>query len=147
MKPFTFVPIAILAMSVPAFGQTEKSEGYVAESIATSETFRTRILKVHQFVEGDFEYAAYSITWRGHEVVVPALLGDPILKEGDEIRCVMRSSPSKVGGDQKTSISFAIVSSRASGNDEARLRAVAAEVNRRRAERASQNKDEPVSEK
>lgn len=143
MKSPNLLYILILFHSLPLFGQAEKTEGYVSEGIASSETFRTRILKVHQFVENDFEYTTYTITWRGHEVALPAPLGFSPMKEGDEIRCMMKSSPLKVGGGAKASISFSIISSQASSNDDARLRAVAAEVHRRRAERATQNMDEP----
>ena len=127
---------AILALFFTASTSAEEPPGYIAETMESSETFRSRILKVHQVVEGDLEFAAYTVSWRGHEIVIPAPMGVDVLKEGDEIRCLMKSTPYKVGGRKRGMMSFSIISSRARADDEARLRAVAAEVNRRRAERA-----------
>ncbi|HSI07996.1 MAG TPA: hypothetical protein VK985_05350 [Rariglobus sp.] len=133
MKALTFLYVAILASSISISIRADEPKAYVAEITETSETFRSRILKVHRFVEGDLEYTAYTINWRGHEVLVPAGLTDQILKEGHEIRCLMSSKPFKVGGDKKASIGFSIISSRPDADDnEARLRENAAEVKRRR---------------
>ena len=127
---------AALLLASAAHASAEESRSYVSESTATSEVFRSRVLKVHHFTEADFEYLAYTIDWRGHEVVVPAAPGAEILKEGDTIRCTMRATPVKTGEGTKAAIVFSIVSAGTTAADAARLQAVADEVNRRRAKRA-----------
>lgn len=129
---------AVLAAVCLPVVSGEEPKAYVAETTSTSETFRSRVLKVHHFVEADFEYLAYTVEWRGHEVVVAAISTDEVLKPGDEIRCMMRSAPLAVGEGKKAAVSFSMVSSRVTSNDAARLKAVAAEVNRRRAQRAAE---------
>ena len=121
--------------SLSAIG-AEESKGYVPESTERSEIFKSRVLRVHHFIEGDLQYLAYTVDWRGHEVVISASNVDEILKEGDEIRCQMRSAPLRHGDGEKAGISFWILPARTS-NDAARLKAVADEVNRRRAARAN----------
>ena len=136
----TYISLAILtAPALVALRAAEETKGYVTETTASTETFRSRVLKVHHFTEADFEYLAYTVDWKGHEVLVPASFIDEILKEGDEIRCMMRSSPVKVGEGKRAVLTFSIISPRVASNDEARLRAVDAEVNRRRATRAVEN--------
>jgi hypothetical protein len=138
MKTTSLIFTLILALpGFVAFG-ADTPKSYQAESSSSSETFRTRILKVHHFVEGDFQYTAYTVDWRGHEVVVPVLSTAEILKEGDEIRCQMRSSAVKAGDAEKGALSFSIVSTKTISGEQARLEAVAAEVMSRRAKRAAE---------
>ncbi len=123
----------------------EDSKGYVPESTERSEIFKSRVLRVYHLIEGDLQYVAYAIDWRGHEVVVSATNVDEILKEGDEIRCQMRSAPLRHGDGKKAGISFWILPARTS-SETARLKAVADEVNRRRATRQN-NTEATESEK
>lgn len=115
----------------------EPKAAYVPETTTTSEVFRSRVLKVHHFIEADFEYLAYTIDWRGREVVVSATAIGEILKEGDTIRCMMRAMPVAVGEGKKAAITFSILSSGGGSTDAVRLQAVADEVRRRRAERGA----------
>jgi hypothetical protein len=125
--------------------QAEDSKGNAPESTERSKIFKSRVLRVHHLVEGDLQYVAYTIDWRGHEVVVSSTNVDEILKEGDEIRCQMRSAPLRHGDGKKAGISFWILPARSS-SEAARLKAVADEVNRRRATR-EKSTEAPESEK
>jgi hypothetical protein len=138
MNIINYITMVLLMSSVLTVLRAEEPKTYVAETTASSETFRSRVLKVHHFIEADFEYLAYTIDWKGHEVVVYASSTDEILKEGDEIRCLMRSAPLKVGENKKAALTFSIITSPIAPRDDARLRAVAAEVNRRRVIRAAE---------
>lgn len=129
------IRIAAIILASVVNTYAEEPKAYVAETTESSETFRSRILKVHHFTEADFEYLAYTVDWRGHEVVVVPFSADEILKEGDIIRCTMRAMPVKVGEGKKATITFSVHSSRGSAGSAVRIQAVADEVNRRRATR------------
>jgi hypothetical protein len=132
MKKTLGTSIIALCLMCSSAIHAEDSKGYAPESTERSEIFKSRVLRVHHLIEGDLQYLAYTVDWRGHEVIVVATNVDEILKEGDEIRCQMRSAPLRHGDGKKAGISFWILPAR-TGNDAARLKAVADEVNRRRA--------------
>jgi hypothetical protein len=127
--------IVLLLLACALGLRAEEPKAYVSETIESSETFRSRVLKVHHFIEGDFHYLAYTVEWRGHEVVVTSSSADEPLKEGDTVRCTMRALPARVGEGKKSALIFSVLSSRPASADAARLQAVADEVNRRRAAR------------
>jgi hypothetical protein len=132
--------IVVIILTCFANLRGEEPKAYAPETTESSEIFRTKVLKVHHFTEADFEYLAYTIDWRGHEVIVVPFSADEILKEGDAIRCTMRAMPVKVGEGKKATITFSVLPSRTSASNAARLQTVADEVNRRRANR---NAEEP----
>lgn len=127
--------IGALLLAGPIGIRAQEANSYTIESTATSEVFQTRVLKVHHFIESGFEYLAYTVDWRGQEVVVFPSSTKEILKEGDIIRCTMRSKPMMVGEDQRAAITFSVLSPEISVSDTARLQTIATEVGRRRAMR------------
>lgn len=142
MIPSQKIRIIAMMLACVVSLHAEESKAYIPETTSSSETFRSRVLKVHHFTEADFEYLAYTIDWRGHEVIVVSYSTEHKLKEGDTIRCAMRASPVKVGEGKKAAITFSILSSNTTTSDGARLQSVADEVRRRQALRdAAENSE------
>jgi len=116
----------------------EGPSNYVPESRSAFETFTTKVLKVYAFQDGDYEYVAYVVNWKDHEVVVAPIgsaASEAKLKEGDTIRCTMQQANHRIGDTNKSRISFYIASGSNLAESPQRLEAIAAEVKERRERR------------
>jgi|GEM_PF-6311861 len=133
--------IALLA--VLGIVRAESDTGYTPESRSNSEIFTSKVSKVYTFEDGEAEYVAYVVTWKGHEVVVTpfALPGtEKRYAVGDTIRCQMRQSFRTAPNDTKGRITFSFLSNGnfSLGDEVQRLEAVRAEVEARRQKRSSE---------
>jgi hypothetical protein len=139
-----FVFALLIGISLGA----EDKSGYTPESRTVSETFTSKISKVYSFQDGDFEYVALVVDWKGHDVVITALpigTANKRYEVGDTVRCMMSQMDSKVGGANKKRVMFSLLSSgttlipNPTPEDEIRrLEQIAAEVARRKALRDSE---------
>jgi hypothetical protein len=136
MKTLLLRTLLILTLAPAVYG--EGDDNYVPEIRNTSETFTSKVLKVYAFQEGDLHYAAYVVSWRGHEVVVTAGPGDTSTKThavGDSIRCRMHHLTRKT--DTGTTAYTQFILARGAEDEQARLEAIEASVQSRRALRKS----------
>jgi hypothetical protein len=120
------------------FLQAEGTSNYTPESRTSSETFSSKVLKVYSFQDGDFEYAAYLVNWKDHEVVVTPLgsvATSAKYNVGDTIHCTMLQTSRRAGDTNKSRISFYIASGGVGLEDAQRLEAISAEVKERREKR------------
>ena len=97
-------------------------------------------MKVYSCQEGQFDYVAYVVQWKDHEVVVMPLGLVPAAKHyavGDVIRCRMMEMQRAGRGPGESGVArmmFSIVEN-PSANDEHRMQAITEEIERRRATR------------
>lgn len=128
-------PILSLLLLGAALLRGEGTSNYAPESRSAFETFTTKVLKVYAFQDGDYEYVAYLVNWKDHEVVVTPLgsaASEAKLKEGDTIRCTMQQANHRIGDTNKSRISFYVASNLNTTDGVERLSEVASEVRRRR---------------
>lgn len=142
----TALLLALAALGSGSIVAAEENSDYVPESHAVTETFTSKVLKVYSLTEGEGEYNAYVVTWKGHEVVIPALAGfdsrsSKTYAVGDQIRCRMQQTTHRSGDRRVSRIVFGLaLDPGATGLapadpavEQARLEAIAAEVDKRRA--------------
>lgn len=136
MKTLLLRTLLILTLAPAVYG--EGDDNYVPEIRNTSETFTSKVLKVYAFQEAEIDYTAYVVSWRGHEVVVTAGPGDTSTKThavGDSIRCRMHHLTRKT--DTGITAHTQFILAHGAENEQARLDAIEASVQSRRALRES----------
>ncbi len=124
---------ALLAFALGPRSLAAPPASYTPESRSSVEIFTSPVLKVYAFQEGDVAYHAYVVQWKEHEVVVTPSAGLEAKRYtvGDTIRCQMIQFAHRKGDQTRPRVSFSIVGD--SGDESARLEAIAEEVRRRRA--------------
>lgn len=138
------MPLLALLLLVPAVSRGESSPDYVPEARSSFETFTSKVLKIHSFTEGEISYTAYVVTWKGHEVVVVPSGGrtEKKYEVGETIRCAMHQSTRQRNDKDISRIEFSLTPGAGAerllmpvdvAGEQARLEAIGAEVERRRA--------------
>ena len=124
---------ALLALATGPGSLAAPPATYTPESRSSVEVFTSPVLKVYALQEGDVAYQAYVVQWKEHEVVIIPSAGPEAKRYavGDTIRCQMTQFVHRVGDQARPRVSFSMVGD--SGDERARLEAVAEEVRRRRA--------------
>lgn len=135
--------LVISLLTVAGMVRAEADTGYTPESRSNTEIFSSKISKVYTFEDGEAEYIAYVVTWKGHEVVVTPYVLPSTEKRyavGDTIRCQMRQSFRTTPNDTKGRMTFSFSSGGSValgvGDEAQRLEAVRAEVEARRQKRS-----------
>lgn len=138
------MPLLALLLLVPAVSRGETSPDYVPEARSSFETFTSKVLKTYSFTEGEISYTAYVVTWKGHEVVVVPSGGrsEKKFEVGETIRCAMHQSTRQRNDKDISRIEFSLAPGAGAehtlmpvdvAGEQARLEAIAVEVERRRA--------------
>lgn len=128
--------VLLLALVFTGFLRADNEPAYKLESRTVSETFSTRVLKVLSFEEGNSEYVAYVVDWKGHEVVVSAGYAskeEKRLSVGDDVRCRMTDAQQKLFEPGKSRLTFLLDVPPAESAQ--RLQAIADEIKTRRQKR------------
>lgn len=129
-------PVLVLGL-LSALVAADPAPAYKPESRTTWEVFTSKVSQVLSFSEGELEYRAYIVQWRGHKVVVEDRVGEKAYAVGEEIRCRMSSFQNHPGEADKALMSFTTVASAARSDQE--LQAVTNEVKARRLKRQEAN--------
>jgi len=124
-----------------------EGSGYTPESHSSFEIFTSKVLKVYSLQDGGFDYVAYVVTWKDHEVVITPLgMADDAKRfnVGDTVRCQMQQTSLKIGEKTRVRMTFSLLMpsspmlSGAEGTNELRrIEATTDELARRRAIRES----------
>ncbi len=104
--------VLVLLFAAPVFGTNEAA---ISTSTATTpavgsyETIETKVLKVYVAKDGNAEFRAYVVMWKGQEVVVSDLLARSNFKEGDTIKILAMRHGLALDGKQTEALSFQLL--------------------------------------